>query len=105
MEGIVRRETPASLPISDLEIVRSWKDAKYRRSLSADQLLKLPGNPAGSADLTDDELKVAGGLALDSDAVLTTAITCTEFTFHQWKSCGCLPETTSIVCTEPIVCP
>jgi mersacidin/lichenicidin family type 2 lantibiotic len=91
--------------MSDLEIVRSWRDAKYRRSLSADQLLRLPGNPAGSADLTDDELKVAGGLAMDADVAITTAITCTEFTFHHWKSCGCIPETTSPVCTEPIVCP
>jgi hypothetical protein len=41
--------------------------------------------------LTDQELKVAGGLALDEDfsIPLTTALGCTEWTFHSWKSCGC----------------
>jgi hypothetical protein len=41
--------------------------------------------------LTDQELKVAGGLALDEDfsIPLTTALGCTDWTFHNWKSCGC----------------
>ena len=107
MEGIskIPQDTPVLPPMSNLDIVRAWKDAGYRRSLSAEQLQRLPGNPAGPAELTDDELKAAGGLALGADAAITTAITCTEYTFQHWKSCGCLPETTSIVCTLPIVCP
>jgi mersacidin/lichenicidin family type 2 lantibiotic len=99
-------ETPSVMPLmSNQDIVRAWKDAGFRRSLSAEQRQWLPGNPAGPADLSNDELKAAGGLALGEDAAITTAVTCTEYTFQQWKSCGCLPETTSIVCTEPIVCP
>ena len=81
-------------PISDLDIVRAWKDARYRRSLSAQQLEILPYNPAGPAMLTDAELKTASGLALQDDDAevnqqLTTALTCTETTFHMWKNCGC----------------
>jgi mersacidin/lichenicidin family type 2 lantibiotic len=87
--------------MSNLEIIRFWKDARYRRSLSQAQLEALPGNPAGPAELTDDELKIAGGLALGASAPITTALTCTEHTFLHWKACGCIPETTSITCTEP----
>jgi mersacidin/lichenicidin family type 2 lantibiotic len=86
-------ENIAAVPVStaDLDTVRSWKDPRYRRSLSTQQLQTLPDHPAGPAMLTDQELKVAGGLAVDEDISipLTTAIDCTEWTFHHWKSCGC----------------
>jgi mersacidin/lichenicidin family type 2 lantibiotic len=43
-------------------IVRVWKDEEYRLSLSEGELALLPGNPAGSLELTDAELDlVAGG--------------------------------------------
>ena len=79
------------VPTTDLDIVRSWKDPRYRRSLSTQQLQTLPDHPAGPAMLTDQELKVAGGLVVDENISipLTTAIDCTEWTFHHWKSCGC----------------
>ena len=60
-------ETPASVPMANLDIVRSWKDPRYRRSLSAQQLQTLPEHPAGPAMLTDQELKVAGGLMQEED--------------------------------------
>jgi mersacidin/lichenicidin family type 2 lantibiotic len=92
MENIVNTltETPP-VPMANLDIVRSWKDPRYRRSLSAQQLQTLPEHPAGPAMLTDQELKVAGGLMLDEDFFIpvTTARTCTEWTFHLWKNCGC----------------
>jgi mersacidin/lichenicidin family type 2 lantibiotic len=47
-----------------LSIVRAWKDAEYRASLSADELASLPANPIGNLDLelTDAELAlIAGG--------------------------------------------
>ena len=79
------------VPTTALDIVRSWKDPRYRRSLSTQQLQTLPDHPAGPAILTDQELKVAGGLVVDENISipLTTAIDCTEWTFHHWKSCGC----------------
>lgn len=84
-------ETPAAMPMLNADIVRSWKDARYRRSLSTQQLQTLPDHPAGPVMLTDQELKVAGGLALDEDFSIpvTTALGCTDWTFHGWKSCGC----------------
>ena len=44
------------------DIIRSWKDAEYRISLSETERAKLPEHPAGLIDLTDVELAtVAGG--------------------------------------------
>jgi len=85
MEGIVSTSTET------LNVIRSWKDPRYRRSLSAQQIQKLPEHPAGPAVLSDQELKVASGIALEEDfsIPLTTALGCTEWTFHGWKSCGC----------------
>lgn len=92
MEGSIHSaaEIPDVSTIS-LDVVRFWKDPRYRRSLSAQQLQVLPEHPAGSAMLTDQELKAASGLmdAEDKFGVLTTAIDCTLFTFRGWKACGC----------------
>lgn len=38
-------------------IVRAWKDATYRQSLSAEEQAMLPANPAGELELTDAELE------------------------------------------------
>ncbi len=92
MDNIVNTAETPSVSMANLDIVRSWKDPRYRRSLSAQQLQTLPDHPAGPVMLTDQELKVAGGLALeegDFSIPLTTALGCTDLTFHSWKSCGC----------------
>lgn len=85
--------------MSNLNVVRAWRDARYRRSLSEAELAALPDNPAGLVELTDDDLRAAGGLAGNGE-VITTALTCTEFSFHGWRACGCGPETTAITCTQ-----
>lgn len=44
-----------------VDIVRAWKDPEYRKTLSPEELASVPPPPAGSADLTDEELsKLAG---------------------------------------------
>jgi mersacidin/lichenicidin family type 2 lantibiotic len=88
MDVIVSSETQTLPPMPDVDIVRAWRDSRYRRSLSAEQLQTLPGNPAGPTDLTGDELKAAGFWP-DLEQVLTTAETCTELTFNNWTRCGC----------------
>lgn len=48
--------------MSGLDIIRAWKDEGYRNSLSDADRATLPDNPAGTVELTDDELNaVAGG--------------------------------------------
>ena len=49
------------------EIIRAWKDAKYRLSLSEEQRAQLPENPAGLIELRDEDLgAVAGGTWTDT---------------------------------------
>lgn len=42
-------------------IIRAWKDPEYRLSLSEEDQMHLPENPAGAIELTDDELDMAVG--------------------------------------------
>jgi mersacidin/lichenicidin family type 2 lantibiotic len=44
-----------------LNIVRAWKDAGYRRSLSAAERALLPEHPAGVVGLTAQELESLAG--------------------------------------------
>ncbi|HTI15735.1 MAG TPA: mersacidin/lichenicidin family type 2 lantibiotic [Dictyobacter sp.] len=45
------------------DIVRAWKDATYRESLSAEEQAMLPANPAGEIELSDAELETIHGAA------------------------------------------
>ena len=50
--------------MNKLNMIRAWKDAEYRASLSAEELAALPENPAGMVELPDaDMANVAGGLS------------------------------------------
>jgi mersacidin/lichenicidin family type 2 lantibiotic len=50
--------------MSDENIIRAWKDAEFRNSLSEKERTSLPENPAGLVELTDTQLGViAGGVA------------------------------------------
>lgn len=47
--------------MSNLDVIRGWKDEDYRRSLSHEQRAMLPEHPAGVIELSDEELDAAGG--------------------------------------------
>ncbi len=68
--------------MSELEIVRAWKDPVYRAGLDPGLLASLV-SPVGDPELSDEELKDASWQA----QVQTTAMTCTEFTFNDWRRC------------------
>ena len=40
------------------DVIRAWKDPAYRASLSEEEQAALPLNPAGIADLSDDQLRI-----------------------------------------------
>lgn len=66
--------------MSDVDVVRAWKDEEYRNSLTEDERAALPPNPAGPSELTDQDLEdVAGG----SEGVTVNVGTC------QIGSLGC----------------
>ena len=51
--------------MSHKKTIRAWKDEDFRLSLSEAELAQLPGNPAGPAELTDEQLGVvAGGVTI-----------------------------------------
>ena len=43
--------------MSDLNIIRVWKDADYRSRLSPEEYSLLPENPAGLIELYDEDLQ------------------------------------------------
>ena len=46
----------------NIDIVRAWKDAEYRESLSDEELAQVPEHPAGEVELDEEELvNIAGG--------------------------------------------
>ncbi len=44
------------IDISNLDVVRAWKDEEYRNSLTEEQRAQLPENPAGLIDLTEEDI-------------------------------------------------
>jgi mersacidin/lichenicidin family type 2 lantibiotic len=51
------------LGVKTFDIIRAWKDVRYRNSLSAEERAVVPENPAGSIELDEEELDAAvGGL-------------------------------------------
>ncbi|HEY7124231.1 MAG TPA: mersacidin/lichenicidin family type 2 lantibiotic [Ktedonobacterales bacterium] len=50
--------------MSNVDIVRAWKDAEYRQGLSAEEQTLLPEHPAGAIELPDEDLaQVAGAVS------------------------------------------
>jgi mersacidin/lichenicidin family type 2 lantibiotic len=48
--------------MSQNEIIRAWKDEEYRNGLNDEQRNHLPENPAGTTELSQEEMEsVAGG--------------------------------------------
>jgi mersacidin/lichenicidin family type 2 lantibiotic len=48
--------------MSSVDVIRAWKDPRYRASLSDAQRARLPANPAGLVEIDDAYLDaVAGG--------------------------------------------
>jgi mersacidin/lichenicidin family type 2 lantibiotic len=65
--------------MSRTDIVRAWKDAAYRASLTEAQRSQLPANPAGAVDLTDEEAATVEGRL--------GAYSCCSSSFHCAAGC------------------
>jgi mersacidin/lichenicidin family type 2 lantibiotic len=65
--------------MSNLNIIKAWKNAAYRKSLSAAELAALPSNPAGSVEVSDEALgKTAGAVIKKTDIACTMFSECTN---------------------------
>jgi mersacidin/lichenicidin family type 2 lantibiotic len=59
-------------------IAKSWKDARFRATLSADEAAALPANPAGAIELPDEALsEVNGGASFLSFCRSVCGVYCT----------------------------
>ena len=50
--------------MSRQHIIRAWKDAEYRASLSEAERALLPEHPAGLIELPEEDLDAAAGAAI-----------------------------------------
>jgi mersacidin/lichenicidin family type 2 lantibiotic len=50
-----------------VDVVRAWRDADYRATLTPAQRSTLPGHPAGPIELDDEQLYLAASGALRPD--------------------------------------
>ncbi len=58
--------------MSNVDVIRAWKDEEYRNSLSDEQRALLPDNPAGLVELDDSELAgIEGGTSLPCISAIT----------------------------------
>jgi mersacidin/lichenicidin family type 2 lantibiotic len=63
--------------MSQENIIRAWKDAEFRNSLSQEERALLPEHPVGIVELVDADLKdVVGG------AIPRTHCECRDSTCH-----------------------
>ncbi len=85
--------------MSNVDIIRAWKDEAYRLSLSDEERAALPENPAGMIELTDLDLEgVAGGL----DREFTDTASCMGSCSSSCRNtnCGCNGFISATTCVE-----
>ena len=56
--------------MSNLDVIRAWKDDEYCASLSEAQRASLPENPAGIVELTDAQMAVAAAGIFAQDPII-----------------------------------
>ena len=75
--------------MSNLDVIRAWKDEVYRNSLSADEQAQLPENPAGTIEeLTDDELQIVDGGTSGAVCRVTFSWICAGAFYLSLQQCG-----------------
>jgi len=76
--------------MSNIDVVRAWKDEQYRMSLTESERANLPQNPAGVVELNDSDLEgVAGG---SMDEALDVSVTATSCCTYSTTATACCPR-------------
>lgn len=60
--------------MSQVDVIRAWKDEFYRAGLSAEELAALPEHPAGLVEL--DQTDLAGVVGAHSEDTMACCTTC-----------------------------
>lgn len=79
--------------MTTVNVIRAWKDERYRAELSDEQRAQFPHNPAGLVELSDEDLGVLSGARPVE----------TQTTWHALSS-GCCPFFTHTTCIGFTVC-
>ena len=61
--------------LEGVDVIKAWKDPEYRANLTEEQRSVLPTSPAGSAELSEEELKTAAGGTTPTCAYAFTFLT------------------------------
>ena len=69
-------------------IIRAWEDPEYRKSLSEEERAKLPENPVGQIELTEDELSEVMGAAQSGNSVGCNTKTCVTSRGNSVQPCN-----------------
>lgn len=66
--------------MKEIDVIRAWKDEKYRLSLTPEELAQLPPNPTGTVEIADEDLSASGGATLKEidDGCTCTCCTCCD---------------------------
>jgi mersacidin/lichenicidin family type 2 lantibiotic len=75
-----------------VDIVRAWKDQEYLASLSAEEQLMVPPNPAGSVEIGDNHLEEVSGGKGFTFSVWTAGCCHTD----DYKTLGCCEGSTLV---------
>lgn len=85
--------------MSNVDIIRAWKDEAYRLSLSDEERAALPENPAGMIELTDLDLaEVAGGNYIEPTDAHSCIGSCSSSCRN--TNCGCNGFISATSCVE-----
>lgn len=79
--------------MSQIDVVRAWKDELYRASLSNEELTCLPEHPAGLIELGDGDLN---GIVGASTEMVFSLGCCSGLTLD-WEACAVVIGTIAVV--------
>lgn len=65
------------MKITQVDVVRAWKDASYRNQLSAEQLATLPANPIENAREGLDAMLMGAGEKSQAQQANSSGLICT----------------------------
>lgn len=76
--------------MSKVDIIRAWKDAVYRKSLSSEEQAQVPAHPAGEILLTEEEMASVNGGAPTALRTCPTNFACPTDPPHCTRVVACL---------------
>jgi mersacidin/lichenicidin family type 2 lantibiotic len=82
--------------MSNRNIIKAWKDPGYCNTLSQAERAALPPNPAGTIEISDEDLgKIAGGIKFTASCSAVCSNYCTDNCTHIFCTYDCTVSCTA----------